>query len=169
MGQHDVYPTARDARAAAARLTTAGGEREAANRRPARPPGSSGIYRDLVELLQAFKRLRAPVNVCFPVMKPDLIPALSAVALRPVATDPRTERTPQGQCVSADVYYDPQTEQYGLTKIALDKIAAAAGRSSHPPFSARGDDHSDPAFPTYRAGAHALNLARTPLLSPPHH
>src|SRR2546428_5458960 len=160
MGQeHEVDPRARDERATAARLTTAGGDRKAANGRPVRPLVGSGIHRDLVELLQAFKRLRARVNVCFPVMKPDLIPALSAVALRPVAIDPRTERTPQGQCVSADVYFDPQTEQYGLTKIALDKIAAAAGGARPPPLPRRGGGHGEPPFPASRAGAADVHRA----------
>src|SRR3989442_2469381 len=165
MGQeHEVCPRAREERATAARLPTAGGDRKGANGRPVRPLVGSGIYRDLVELLQAFKRLRARVNVCFPVMKPDLIPALSAVALRPVAIDPRTERTPQGRCVSADIYYDPQTAEYGLTKRALDKIAAAAGMSWHPLFTGRVDDRSDPAFRTYRACASVRNLDGTPRL-----
>lgn len=125
-----------------------------------------GIYRDLPALNDAFDKLRERFNVCFPVMKPDIIPPMYAVALRPVSIDGRLKD--DGKPVSSDVYLDGRNKKYGLTKLALDKIAAAAGLSWHPAYTGRVDDNSDPLFRTYRACGVVTNLDGTPRLITAH-
>lgn len=125
-----------------------------------------GIYRDLPALNDAFDKLRERFNVCFPVMKPDIIPPMYAVALRPVSIDGRLKD--DGKPASSDVYLDTAKKKYGLTKIALDKIAAAAGLSWHPAYTGRVDDNSDPLFRTYRACGVVTNLDGTPRLITAH-
>lgn len=124
--------------------------------------GGKGVYRQLPELLDAFEKMREKFNVCFPVMRPDVIPVLHAVALRPVSINPDTRLDEKKQCVSPDLYFDSRAGKYGLSKIALDKIAAAAGLSWHPAYTGRVDDQSDPHFRCYRACGVVSNLDGTP-------
>lgn len=113
-----------------------------------------GIYTDLPALLVAFDKLRDKYNVCFPIMKPDIIPQLHAVAVRQIAIDARVDR--EGKPIGADIYRDKG--QYRLTKIALDKIAAAGGISWHPAYTGRVDDESQPHYCRYRACAVVMGL-----------
>src|SRR5690606_11557173 len=115
------------------------------------PNSGKGIYRDLPSLIDGFHQLQhGRFNVCFPVMKPDLIPAMYAVALRPVAIDTRVDQ--KGKPLGADIYQDQRDrKKYGLTRIALDKMAAAANLSWHPAYTGRVDDESEPHFRRYRA------------------
>jgi hypothetical protein len=123
-----------------------------------------GIYRDLPSLMEAFQKAQEKFNVCFPVMRPDLIPPMHAVALRPVAIDVRLDRS--GKPLSGDLYLD--RGKYGLTKIALDKIAAAANLSWHPAYTGRVDDESEPLFRRYRACGVVHGLDGTPRLLTAH-
>lgn len=113
-----------------------------------------GIYTDLPSLLGAFDKLRDRFNLCFPITKPDIIPPLHAVAVREIAIDARVDAS--GKPIGADIYRDKG--QYRLTKIALDKIAAAGGISWHPAYTGRVDDESDPYYCRFRACAVVMGL-----------
>lgn len=113
-----------------------------------------GIYTDLPSLLGAFDKLRDRFNLCFPITKPDIIPPLHAVAVREIAIDARVDGS--GKPIGADLYRDKG--QYRLTKVALDKIAAAGGISWHPAYTGRVDDESDPNYCRFRACAVVMGL-----------
>lgn len=125
-----------------------------------------GIYHDLGALTDAFQKAQSRFNVCFPVMKPDLIPPLYSVALRPVAIDARLDQA--GKPVSGDLYKERGGDKYALTKVALDKLAAAANVSWHPAYTGRVDDRSEMHFRTYRACGMVLGLDGTPRLITKH-
>lgn len=127
-----------------------------------------GIYRDLPSLIEGFNQLRERFNVCFPVMKPDIIPVMYAVALRPVAIDVRID-SQTGKPLSADVYQDERDKtKFGLSRIALDKMAAAANLSWHPAYTGRVDDESELFFRRYRACGVVRGLDGTPRIITKH-
>lgn len=125
-----------------------------------------GIYHDLGSLTDAFQKAQSRFNVCFPVMKPDLIPPLYSVALRPVAIDARLDQA--GKPMSGDLYKERGSDKYALTKVALDKLAAAANVSWHPAYTGRVDNGSEMYFRTYRACGMVLGLDGTPRLITKH-
>ena len=135
------------------------------------PLEGAGVYRSVDSVADAFALYRERFNILFPVMKPDLIPAMHAIALRRVAIDNRTDLVTDGnykKAVSADLYWDKKLGQFGLTKIVLDKISAAGGVSWHPAFTGRVDDGSHGHFRAYRACAICKNLDGTPRLITAH-
>lgn len=105
---------------------------------------SRGMYGDVERLHEALKQAQKRCNVITPVTRIDWIPPLHGVSLRIVSLDPRPER--------GDVYTSPELgKDVALTKVALDKIAAAAGISWDPLLSGRIDDGSDPHYVRFRA------------------
>jgi hypothetical protein len=116
------------------------------------PAPISGIYRDLGGLWSRFQELQQKFNLAFPVVRPDFIPPLHAVAVRVVALDavhlPKSAIRQPGE--SSDFYYDGKVKAYSITKVGLEKVAAAMGVSWHPSLSGRVDDGSEPLFRRYR-------------------
>jgi hypothetical protein len=112
----------------------------------------SGLYRDLDALWSRFQELQQRFNLAFPVVRPDFIPPLHAVAVRVVALD--ATHLPTGPVrqpgESADFYFDGKVKAHSITKVGLEKIAAAMGVSWHPALSGRVDDGSDALFRRYR-------------------
>jgi len=103
------------------------------------------LYTDVPSVLKAlaaFDRARDKYNLCIPVRDVDFIPPGYAVSFRPVAVDARLDA--QGDPIGADVYRDDRKpDQYGLSKIGLEKITTAAGVSWE---TERLDDAHDPLF-----------------------
>lgn len=126
-----------------------------------------GIYTDLPSLLTAFDKLRDRYNVCIPIMQPDVIPTMYAVALRPVAIDARVDSA--GKPLSSDIYQDGRDKKkYGISRIGLDKFAAAANISWHPGYTGRVDDGGEQWFRRYRACGVVQGLDGTPRLITAH-
>jgi hypothetical protein len=106
-----------------------------------------GVYDDLATLLDAFGKLSAQkFNVCFPVLKPDIIPPLHGLAIRQVSLDTRLV---SGKPVGGDFYHDKG--QYRLTKVGLGKLARALGVSWHPLYTRRIDDGAEPRYCHFQA------------------
>lgn len=107
-----------------------------------------GVYSDLPSLLDAFAKLSATkYHVCFPVLRPDVIPPLHGLALRQVALD--TRLSADGKPLGGDFYADKGS--YRLTKVGLGKLARALGISWHPVHTRRLDDGADPRYCAYQA------------------
>lgn len=130
-----------------------------------------GVYTDLDALNSAFMAMQDEkfqrFNVCSPIMQPDIIPPLHAVAIRQVAIDTRVDQ--KGTPLSGDIYQDRRDKtKYGITKIGLDKFAAAANISWHPGYTGRVDDGAEQWFRRYRAVGIVLGLDATPRLLTAH-
>lgn len=125
------------------------------------------LFGDLTGYDRFVEQIAARVHLLSPVVSLDHIPEFWSCAVRYVRVDSRE--------AAGEVYVQewqgsgqsraPKT--VSLTKVSLDKIAAAAGISWHPTLSARLDDASDPHYCHFRAvGYHTGLDGRTRLLPP---
>lgn len=110
-------------------------------------PLQTAIYSDLDLLAQALNQIQEERRAFLlsPVVRLDYIPEFHSISLRVVSVDPRPN---QGEVYLPD---KKKFEEVALTKVALDKIAGAAGISWDPVQSRRLDDHSDPYYCHFRA------------------
>lgn len=106
-----------------------------------------GIYHDVPTLVEAVAKLQTNYNVLAPIVRPDIIPPLHAIAVRQVSIDARVAA--DGRVLGHDFYFDKGV--YRLTRIGLNKIASAMGISWHPIHTCRVDDRSQPYYCEFRA------------------
>lgn len=85
-------------------------------------------------------------NLCAPVTALDRLPAMHRLSVRVVQVDPATETYK----IPGEKDDDPK-RKVGLSKVALDKLAAAANIQWVPDKCGRVDDGKDPSYITYRA------------------
>jgi hypothetical protein len=111
-----------------------------------------GFYSTAEALQQAFRGAAAKANLLSPVVRIDHIPAMHSVSLRMVVLNPQPPDN-QGRGGGGDVYLPDLSRpgEFALTKVALDKVAAAAGISWDPILSGRMDDSSDTQYARFRA------------------
>jgi len=122
-----------------------------------------GLYADTTSLMQAFGVAAKMANLLLPVTRIDFIPPGYSVSLRivqldPLAPDPKgqTERARMG---GGDVYKPEQGgDGFAISKVALDKLSAAAGISWDPRLCTRMDDGSDAHYVEFRAAGHLIDF-----------
>lgn len=112
-----------------------------------------GLYHDTTSLTQAYHAaLKGRCNLLAPVTRVDFIPMLHAISLRIVIFDPRpATRENRGSASKAGGDLYELEGDVALTKVALDKIAAAAGISWLPKYHGRLDDASEALYVRFRA------------------
>lgn len=117
-----------------------------------RLPAVPGLHRSVESLHAALRDLSPKVHLLSPTINPEYVPEFHEVAVRLVVVDPRDE--------GGEVYKLPgaQADERALSKVALDRIAAAAGISWDPIRSGRIDDASDPHYCHFQAVGYVRDL-----------
>jgi len=110
---------------------------------PATPPP---VFDQITEAQTFLDQVRERAYVLSPVVKLDHLPEFYSLSVRFIAVDPRKE---QGEVY--EIYDRDNPGMVALSKVALDKVAAAAGISWHPTLSCRLDDRSEPYYCHFRA------------------
>jgi len=122
-----------------------------------------GLYADTTSLMEAFGVASKTANLLAPTIRIDFIPPGYSVSLRVVTLDPlapdnkgQTERARMG---GGDIYKPEQGgDGFALSKVALDKLAAAAGISWDARLCERMDDGSDPHYCHFRAAGWLIDF-----------
>ena len=102
-----------------------------------------GLHRSVDTLRAALHDFAPRVHLLSPTINPEMVPEFHEIAIRPVTVDPNP--------TMGEVYKLPGGAEVALTKVSLDKIAAAAGITWDPVRSGRLDDRSDPHYCHFRA------------------
>jgi len=109
-------------------------------------PAGQMRHGNLETLHAALLDLAPKIHLLSPTINPDLVPEFHEVSIRLVVVDARDEAGEVYKPVGART-----PDERALTKVALDRIAAAAGISWDPTRSGRLDDRSDPHYCHFRA------------------
>lgn len=110
------------------------------------PAAPTPVFDEIAAAQQFLDGLRDRAFVLSPVVKLDHLPEFYSLSVRFITVDPRKE---SGEVY--DIYDRDNPGSVALTKVALDKIAGAAGISWHPELSKRLDDRSHPFYCHFRA------------------
>lgn len=102
-----------------------------------------GLHRTVDTLRAALHDFAPRVHLLSPTINPEMVPEFHEIAIRPVTVDPNP--------VAGEVYKLPGGAEVALTKVSLDRIAAAAGITWDAGRSGRLDDRSDPHYCHFRA------------------
>lgn len=110
----------------------------------------SGSHREPGTIARILEKAAAEFNLVSPATSCGTLPEGCSVALSTVLIDSRLESKNNRQVsVSGEIY--EVTGKWGLAKIALERIASAAGVSWDPVASRRLDDGSDPHYCLFQA------------------
>lgn len=115
-------------------------------------PQVQGLHGSVDTLQDAIRGAVDKVHLLSPTVNPEYIPPFHEIAIRLVVIDPRDE--------GAEVYsqFGFKDGEVALTKVALNRIARAAGISWDPVRSGRLDDGSDPHYVHFRSVGYIRDL-----------
>lgn len=101
-------------------------------------------FAEVDALHDALRQLAPRCHLLTPTLNPEMVPEFHEVSVRTITVNPSRD--------GGEVYELPGgNRELALTKVALDRIAAAAGISWDPVRSGRLDDGSDPHYCHFRA------------------